>query len=171
MTFAFYLRAAFLLAVPALAIVSAQVGTTGVNEYQFGGYTFKLMNNGQMGQMLEGPKLVGTIYTVNGQQQLMPIVAEPEATKVRKAFDDWKAAGRTGSTEAPKSPVAFEPDGSAVVPMQDGTVVTFKPTYIEVSQPNALASIPGQVPITSAKFMLNEPPSERSFSEAIPEYS
>jgi hypothetical protein len=158
MTSSFPCRASVLLPVFLfLTIASAQ--TRGVSEYQSGGYTFKLINNGQNGQAYQGMKPVGTIYTVNGDQQIIPIVPEPEATALKAAFAEWKAAGRKGSTEAARIPVAFQPDGSAIVPLQDGTVVTFAPTFIEVNQPNALGalSIPGQPPINNVKFMLEGP--------------
>ena len=143
----------------ALSTASAQFGAPvqGVTEYKLGDYTLKLMNNGQIGQMMRGASILGSVYTVNGQQQLLLIVPEPEASKAKKAFEDWKAAGKPGSSDAVPVNVGFEPDGSAIVPFPDGTVISFKPDYIEVNQPSALALIPGQAAIQSVRFMLNGP--------------
>lgn len=138
-------------------LVQSSAPQSDIAEYKYGGYTFKLMSNGQTGQVFEGMRSVGSIYTANSKQEVMPTVPEPEASRIKQAFAEWKASGKTGSTAPPEASVSFESDGSAVVPLQDGTIVTFKPTSIEVNQPNALAVVPGQAPVTNVKFLLQGP--------------
>ncbi len=129
----------------------------GIKEYKAGGYTFKLMNNDTAGQMWEGQRVIGTIYSANGQLLFLPVVPEPEASKASKAFEDWKATGQKGSQAAPQQPVSFEADGGAIVPLQDGSIVHFSPTFVEITRSNMAAMLPGQKPVTSLKITLKSP--------------
>lgn len=75
--------------------ISAQNGerkAATVTESKVGDYTFKMMINDQIGQIYQGSRVVGSIYTQNGTQYMNPLVQEPEAAKVKKAYEEWKAS-------------------------------------------------------------------------------
>ena len=78
-------------------------------------YTFKFLSTGQMAQVLGSDgKVVGTILTMNGDLQVIPLPGTDEE-KLKKSFADWKAfyarshtqgAAAAGTTAAPSSPGA-----------------------------------------------------------------
>ena len=81
-------------------------------EVKWDNYVFKFLPGGQMAQVFQDGKVVGTILYVNGEQKVLPIVPEPEATKLKKSFDDYKAFNaRSHSGDAPA--VAANPGPSA----------------------------------------------------------
>lgn len=53
-------------------------------------YTFKFGPSGQMAQVLQGDKVVGSILYMNGGLQVIPLPGTDEA-KLKRSFEDWKA--------------------------------------------------------------------------------
>ena len=63
---------------------------TGPAEVKWDDYTFKFNPTGTMAQVYEGGKVVGTILTMNGQQQVVPLPGT-DGDKLKKSFQDYKA--------------------------------------------------------------------------------
>jgi hypothetical protein len=84
----------------------------GNSEVKWDDYTFKFDRSGTMAQVFEGSKVVGTILTMNGQQQVIPLPGT-DSDKLKKSFDDYKAftarshAG-SNSTGTPTAPAQTE---------------------------------------------------------------
>jgi hypothetical protein len=74
-------------------------------------YTYKFLNTGQMAQVLNSDgKVVGTILSMNGELQMMPLPG-PDSDKLKKSFDDWKsyekrAHGGSATSAAPAAPAS-----------------------------------------------------------------
>lgn len=79
-------------------------------------YTIRLFPGGRMGRVTNARGApVGSIVTVNGELQINPVVQEPEASKLRKSFEGWKAS-RAGAkpTAQPVAPSTAAPTGTSV---------------------------------------------------------
>jgi hypothetical protein len=59
-------------------------------EVKWDDYIFKFNPTGTMAQVYEGGKVVGTILTMNGQQQVLPLPGT-DGDKLKKSFEDYKA--------------------------------------------------------------------------------
>jgi hypothetical protein len=91
-------------------------------EVKWDDYTFKFDQSGTMAQVFEGGKVVGTILTMNGQQQVIPLPG-PDADKLKKSFEDYKAfnaRSHSGNSSAAVTPTAPSP-GLQPVPAATGT--------------------------------------------------
>jgi hypothetical protein len=111
----------------------------GYTEVKWDDYIFKFLPGGQMAQVLQGGKVVGTILTMNGEQKILPIVPEPDAPKLKKSFEDYKpfsARSHSGNSLAEVATPAPSPGQQAeitfdeathtiTVPRPDGVTVTF----------------------------------------------
>lgn len=87
---------------------------TGASEVKWDDYTFKFTPTGTMAQVFEGSKVVGTILTMNGELQVIPMPGT-DADKLKKSFEDYKvfsarshAGNSTGMPTAP-TPGAQQP--------------------------------------------------------------
>ncbi len=88
-------------------------GPAGVNaqgEVKWDDYTFRILPGGQMTQVFQGGKLVGTVLTMNGQER---VVAQPgtDSAKLQKSYDDYRAFNARSHGEPP--PAAASPGGAA----------------------------------------------------------
>ena len=63
---------------------------TGAAEVKWDDYIFRFNQAGTMAQVFEGGKVVGTILTMNGEQQVIPVPG-PDSDKLKKSFEDYKA--------------------------------------------------------------------------------
>ena len=95
----------------------------GVTDVKWDDYTFRFIGSGQSAQVYEGGKIVGTILTMNGEQQVIPLPGI-DSDKLKKSFDDYKAftarshsQGSSGATTAtvaaPAQPAAPAPGGAS----------------------------------------------------------
>ena len=62
----------------------------GNSEVKWDDYTFKYNQTGTVAQVFEGGKVVGTILTMNGEQQVIPLPGT-DSEKLKKSFDDYRA--------------------------------------------------------------------------------
>jgi hypothetical protein len=123
-------------------------------------YTFKFDASGNMAQVFEGGKVVGTILAMNGDLRVLPMPGT-DADKLRKSFDDYKAfASRShspgGTATVAAAPPAVPAPGAVprpgftrpaepetiqfddanhtiVVPRPNGVVVTFVGNDVKVA--------------------------------------
>ena len=63
---------------------------TSSGEVKWDDYVFKFNPTGTMAQVFEGGKVVGTILTMNGDQQVLPLPGT-DSDKLKKSFADYKA--------------------------------------------------------------------------------
>jgi hypothetical protein len=61
-------------------------------EITCGDYTFKFLITGQMAQVIEGGRIVGTIIGRSGDLEALPAVTGTDAGKLGKTFEEWWAA-------------------------------------------------------------------------------
>ena len=98
---------------------SAPAAQSGPSEVKWDDYTFKFNQTGTMAQVFEGGKVVGTILTMNGEQQVVPAPG-PDADKLKKSFEDYKAftaRSHSGSSSAAVATTAPSPgQQSALLP-------------------------------------------------------
>jgi hypothetical protein len=52
-------------------------------------YTYKFNSTGQMAQVFQGDKIVGSILMMNGSLQMIPLPGT-DSEKLTKSFEDWK---------------------------------------------------------------------------------
>ena len=84
-------------------------------EVKWDTYTYKFGLTGTMAQVFENGKLVGTILTMNGNQQVIPLPGT-DSEKMTKSFEDYKAFyARSHSAETAAVPAA-QPSAAAVTP-------------------------------------------------------
>ena len=69
---------------------SAPAAPSGPSEVKWDDYVFKYNQTGTVAQVFEGGKVVGSILTMNGEQQVVPIPGS-DADKLKKSFEDYKA--------------------------------------------------------------------------------
>ena len=100
--------------------LAPEAASTEAREVKWDDYTFKFLPGGQMAQVFEGGKVVGTIMTMNGQQQVIPLPG-PDADKLKKSFEDWKisnarshSAGNSSGTFTTTAPSPRQQPGSPV---------------------------------------------------------
>jgi hypothetical protein len=87
----------------------------GPGEVKWDDYVFKFNPSGSMAQVYEGGKVVGTILTMNGQQQVLPLPGT-DADKLKKSFEDYKAfaaRSHSGSSQAGAATAAAPPEPAA----------------------------------------------------------
>ena len=87
----------------------------GPGEVKWDDYVFKFNPSGSMAQVYEGGKVVGTILTMNGQQQVLPLPGT-DADKLKKSFEDYKAfaaRSHSGSSQAGAVTAAAPPEPAA----------------------------------------------------------
>lgn len=68
-------------------------------------YVFKFMSGGNAVQAYQGGKLVGTIVTVNGEQQVLALPGTDSA-KLQKSYQDYQAFNARSHGEAPPTTAA-----------------------------------------------------------------
>ncbi len=78
------------IATTGTATSTAPASQAGPGEVKWDDYIFKFNPSGTMAQVFEGGKVVGTILTMNGEQQVIPLPGT-DADKLKKSFDDYKA--------------------------------------------------------------------------------
>ncbi|HYK36009.1 hypothetical protein [Alloacidobacterium sp.] len=86
-------------------------------------YTYKFLSTGQSAQVFDSAgKVVGTILSMNGDLQMIPLPGTDEE-KLKKSFADWKAfyarshsAGGSSSAGATATPAASSSNGGPAVP-------------------------------------------------------
>ncbi len=69
---------------------SAPSAPASAGEVKWDDYVFKFNPSGTMAQVFEGGKVVGTILTMNGDQQVLPLPGT-DSDKLKKSFADYKA--------------------------------------------------------------------------------
>jgi len=96
----------------------ASQGPAGANaqgEVKWDDYTFRFLPGGNMTQVFQGGRLVGTILTLNGQERVVPQPGTDSA-KLQKSYDDYQAFNaRSHGEPAPAAPAvaAGAPGGVA----------------------------------------------------------
>jgi hypothetical protein len=92
------------------AAAPAQAQTHSSDTITWDDYTFKFNPTGTMAQVYKGETVVGTILTMNGQQQVLPLPG-PEADKLKQSFADYQAfnarshsASAAATTSSPTPP-------------------------------------------------------------------
>jgi len=84
-------------------------------EVKWDTYTYKFSLTGTMAQVFENGKVVGTILTMNGNQQVIPLPGT-DSEKMTKSFEDYKAFyARSHSAETAAAP-ATQPSAPAATP-------------------------------------------------------
>jgi hypothetical protein len=98
----------------------------GGSEVKWDQYTFKFNQTGTSAQVFEGTKVVGTILTMNGEQQVIPLPG-PDADKLKKSFEDYKAfsarshAGNNSTAASTTQPAPGQQPGAVVGAMPVST--------------------------------------------------
>ncbi|MGB8770528.1 MAG: hypothetical protein WCC92_12985 [Candidatus Korobacteraceae bacterium] len=103
----------------------AAASQAGPGEVKWDDYIFKFNPSGTMAQVYEGGKVVGTILTMNGQQQVLPLPGT-DADKLKKSFEDYKVfaarshseSGSAGTATSAASPGPSPPAMGAPSPTQ-----------------------------------------------------
>ena len=94
---------------PANATTAAASGAppspVGASEVKWDDYTFRFLAGGQMAQVFQGGKIVGSILTMNGEQQVIPLPGT-DSDKLKKSFDDYKAFMARSHSQSSSSSVA-----------------------------------------------------------------
>ncbi len=69
---------------------AGQAGANAQGEVKWDDYTFRFLPGGNITQVFQGGKLVGTIITVNGQER---VVAQPgtDSARLQKSYSDYQA--------------------------------------------------------------------------------
>ena len=90
---------------------------TGAGEVKWDDYVFKFNPSGTMAQVFEGGKVVGTILTMNGDQQVIPLPGT-DSDKLKKSFADYKAfnARSHGGSSSAAATTAASPAPSGSPP-------------------------------------------------------
>src|SRR5271165_1259159 len=106
---------------------SAPATPSGPSEVKWDDYTFKFNQTGTMAQVFEGGKVVGTILTMNGEQQVVPIPGS-DADKLKKSFEDYKAfTARSHSGSGSAAVAATTPSPGQQPALLPGTTPTAAP--------------------------------------------
>jgi hypothetical protein len=122
------------------APASAPARPTPNAEVKWDDYIFKFDRSGTMAQVFEGGKVIGTILTMNGQQQVLPIVTGAEADKLKKSFDDYQAfnARSHGASSSPAVAASATPSAPESSPTSPTAT---SPSAIVSASPTPAASI------------------------------
>ena len=100
-------------------VISGPGGENAPGEVKWDDYVFKFVPGGNMVQVYQGGKVVGTIMTVNGQQR---VIAFPgtDSAKLQKSYQDYQTFdARSHGNAAPAAPTAetAAPSAQPTVPM------------------------------------------------------
>jgi hypothetical protein len=133
------------------AVKTAQAPQSDVN---WDDYVFKFNEAGTTAQVYEGSKLVGSIHTINGEQQVVPLPG-PDADKLTKSFADYKVfnarAHGAGSGATPTAASSSQP-----------TVPAAPATTASAPAMSPVPGMPGATPAASP----SSAPSEIHFDDA-----
>ncbi len=96
----------------------ASAGPAGANaqgEVKWDDYVFRFLPGGNMAQVYQGGKLVGTIVTMNGQQRVMAFPGT-DAAKLQKSYQDYQAFNARSRGEAPPATTAVAATAPGATP-------------------------------------------------------
>jgi hypothetical protein len=104
--------------------IPGPAGANAQGEVKWDDYVFKLLPGGNMVQAYQGGKLVGTIITMNGQQQ---VIAMPgtDSAKLQKSYQDYQtfnARSHGDAAPAATTVAATAPNAIPAVPMAPAAV-------------------------------------------------
>ncbi len=126
-------------AIPAGA-ANAAVSPAGPGDVKWDDYTFKYNPTGTMAEVYEGNKVVGSILTVNGQQQVLPLPGT-DGEKLKKSFADYQAFSARNHSGTPPAAAATAPQPTPV-------------PAAAVSPP--APAMPGSAPSTSGQIQFDD---------------
>jgi hypothetical protein len=109
---------------------SGPAGENAQGEVKWDDYVFKFLPGGNMAQVYQGGKLVGTIVTVNGQQQVMAFPGTDSA-KLQKSYQDYQTFNARSHGDASSATTA---------------AATTAPSPIPTASPMGPAATPGAAP-------------------------
>ncbi len=100
----------------------------GASEVKWDDYTFKFIRTGTAAQVFEGNKIVGTILTMNGELQVIPMPGT-DADKLKKSFEDYKAfsARSHGGSNSSATPTTAPPSAAQQEGSAGGTTAVLTP--------------------------------------------